>query len=73
MVPRAPQQVLSPAAQAAISSSNGELRFNWTKEEIQAIYDSPIMDLLFQAVSVSPLLRYGFRYQFPFSISAIRI
>lgn len=29
-----------------------EIRNNWTKEEIQAIYDMPIMDLMFKAATV---------------------
>ena len=29
-----------------------EIRHNWTKEEILAIYNTPMMELLYQAASV---------------------
>ncbi|KAJ3079423.1 biotin synthase [Rhizoclosmatium hyalinum] len=49
----APAQIAVPrsrktpsAAEVAALNSNG-LRFDWSKKEIQDIYDSPLMDLLF--------------------------
>ncbi|KAF9396183.1 hypothetical protein BGX21_009626, partial [Mortierella sp. AD011] len=32
---------------AAALNAHGELRFDWKKEEIEAIYHSPIMELLY--------------------------
>ena len=29
-----------------------QIRHNWTKEEIQAIYDRPLMDLIYDAATV---------------------
>src|SRR5947209_4811378 len=40
---------LSPAALHA----DGPLRNNWSRDEIQAIYDSPLMELLYFGVSAS--------------------
>lgn len=40
---------VSPAA----SNAHGELRYDWQKEEIDAIYHSPIMELLYHGVSFS--------------------
>jgi len=40
----------SPAAKAALSSSSSLLRNDWTRPEIQAIFDSPLVDLLFFGV-----------------------
>jgi biotin synthase len=37
---------------AAASNAHGELRFDWKKEEIDAIYHSPIMELLYHGVSL---------------------
>ncbi|ORX95773.1 biotin synthase [Basidiobolus meristosporus CBS 931.73] len=37
---------------AAAIHSNGPARNDWTREEIQAIYDSPFLDLLFHAAKV---------------------
>lgn len=34
------------------SSSNAVIRSDWTKEQIQEIYDMPLMDLVFRASSV---------------------
>lgn len=36
---------------AAANNAHGELRFDWKKEEIDAIYHSPIMELLYHGVS----------------------
>lgn len=41
---------------AAASNAHGELRFDWKKEEIDAIYHSPIMELLYHGVSLSFLV-----------------
>ena len=35
---------------AAIAAEAGAIRTNWTKEEIKAIYDSPLMDLVHYGV-----------------------
>ncbi|KAJ3218775.1 biotin synthase [Dinochytrium kinnereticum] len=43
---------LSAAARAAKGSSEGLVRMDWTKEEMQEIYDSPVMDLLFYGAQV---------------------
>ncbi|KAJ3041781.1 biotin synthase [Rhizophlyctis rosea] len=40
---------------AAEKHATGHLRYDWSKEEIQSIYDSPLMDLLFQAAKVHRL------------------
>ncbi|KAJ3271089.1 biotin synthase, partial [Borealophlyctis nickersoniae] len=37
---------------AAERHATGVVRTDWTKEEIQEIYDSPLMDLLYQAATV---------------------
>ncbi len=37
------------AAEDAVTSATGDLRTNWTREEIEALYDLPLMDLLFRA------------------------
>jgi biotin synthase len=36
----------------AASNAHGELRYDWKKEEIEAIYHSPIMELLYHGVSL---------------------
>ena len=42
--------------------SNAETRHNWTKEEIMAIYNKPLMELLYEAapytVNITTLTRY---------------
>lgn len=40
-----------PALSAAAIHASGPLRNDWTREEIQAIYDSPFMDLMYYGVS----------------------
>ncbi|KAJ3318199.1 biotin synthase [Blyttiomyces sp. JEL0837] len=42
----------SPASEASVEAAQGVLRHNWTKQEIEAIYNSPLMDLLFNAAWV---------------------
>ncbi|KAG0294008.1 biotin synthase [Linnemannia gamsii] len=37
---------------AAANNAHGELRFDWKKEEIDAIYHSPIMELLYHGANV---------------------
>ncbi|KAF9148492.1 hypothetical protein BG015_009774 [Linnemannia schmuckeri] len=37
---------------AAANNAHGELRFDWKKEEIEAIYHSPIMELLYHGANV---------------------
>lgn len=39
-------------ASAAAHNAHGELRYDWQKEEIDAIYHSPIMELLYHGVSL---------------------
>lgn len=41
---------------AAANNAHGELRFDWKKEEIDAIYHSPIMELLYHGVSLLNVL-----------------
>ncbi|KAJ3111219.1 biotin synthase [Phlyctochytrium bullatum] len=50
--PTPKQAVASAAAVAAEASSAGVIRKDWSREEIQAIYDSPLMDLLFYGAQV---------------------
>lgn len=42
----------APALSAAALHASGPLRNDWTRQEIQAIYDSPFMDLMFYGVSI---------------------
>ena len=50
--PRAQKQMTyGRELSAAAASAHGELRFDWKKEEIDAIYHSPIMELLYHGVS----------------------
>ncbi|MCZ4282139.1 biotin synthase BioB [Kiloniella laminariae] len=49
-VPVATQAITDTvAAENTETSASGDLRTNWTREEIEALYDLPLMDLLFQA------------------------
>ncbi|KAL1936332.1 hypothetical protein VTP01DRAFT_466 [Rhizomucor pusillus] len=41
-----------PALSAAAIHASGPLRNDWTREEIQAIYDSPFMDLMYYGAKV---------------------
>ncbi|KAI8854162.1 hypothetical protein BC829DRAFT_424530 [Chytridium lagenaria] len=53
--PHAPspkQAPISAAALAAQTSASGVIRTDWSRSEVQAIYDSPIMDLLFYSAQV---------------------
>ena len=52
MVLRRPSSSSSNISQRFESSSNSIPRTNWTKDEIQAIYDMPLMDLVFRAAAV---------------------
>lgn len=36
----------------ATAAHNDSVRSNWTKEEIQKIYDMPLLDLVFRAAAV---------------------
>lgn len=45
---------------AAANNAHGELRFDWKKEEIDAIYHSPIMELLYHGVSCCSSLSWCF-------------
>ncbi|TPX75402.1 biotin synthase [Chytriomyces confervae] len=51
-----PRSLLGSAAEdaalAAVAANSG-LRFDWSKNEIKRIYDSPLMDLLFYSVAYS--------------------
>jgi hypothetical protein len=42
----------SAASSAAEHALQNPPRFDWTKAEVQAIFDSPLMDLLFHGVSL---------------------
>ncbi|KAI9314456.1 biotin synthase [Dichotomocladium elegans] len=42
----------APALSAAALHASGPLRNDWTREEIQAIFDSPFMDLMFYGAKV---------------------
>ena len=47
------KRFLATHASGSQSSSTAPLmRHNWAKEEIQKIYDSPLMDLVFRAAAV---------------------
>ncbi|KAK9709950.1 biotin synthase [Basidiobolus ranarum] len=46
------QQQQQNGLSAAAIHSSGPLRNDWTREEIQSIYDSPFLDLLFNAAKV---------------------
>jgi hypothetical protein len=54
--PRFPLLVRSLATHAATTAptpvSASPTRYDWTKEEVQRIYDSPLLDLVFRAASV---------------------
>ncbi|KAF9162351.1 biotin synthase [Actinomortierella ambigua] len=50
-LPQSFNQPLSVASQHA----HGRLRYDWTKEEIEAIYHSPIMELLYHGANVHRL------------------
>ncbi|KAF9427860.1 hypothetical protein BGZ76_002154, partial [Entomortierella beljakovae] len=46
--PRAQKQIaFGRELSAAALNAHGELRYDWKKEEIDAIYHSPIMELLY--------------------------
>jgi hypothetical protein len=50
--PRAQKQMtFGRDLSAAASNAHGELRYDWKKEEIESIYHSPIMELLYHGVS----------------------
>ena len=40
------------SAQSQIANRNSQIRTDWSREEIAAIYHSPLMELIFQAASV---------------------
>lgn len=44
------KNVAPKAVSAAALHASGSLRNDWKREEIQAIFDSPLMDLLFYGV-----------------------
>ncbi|KAG9324108.1 hypothetical protein KVV02_008515 [Mortierella alpina] len=51
--PRAQKQMaFGRELSAAALSAHGELRYDWKKEEIDAIYHSPIMELLYHGANV---------------------
>lgn len=52
--------LLSPASAEAEKAVRNGPRNDWTKPEIQAVYDSPIMDLLFHGAQVH---RYAHKYR----------
>ncbi|KAF9914454.1 hypothetical protein BX616_008276 [Lobosporangium transversale] len=58
--PRAQKQmVYGRELSAAAMNAHGELRYDWKKEEIEAIYHSPIMELLYHGVSYRNKLYFG--------------
>lgn len=44
------EKTTTEALSAAAIHANGPMRNDWTREEIQSIYDSPLMDLLYHGV-----------------------
>ena len=44
------QNTAAPAISAAALHAGGPLRNDWSREEIQAIFDSPFMDLMYHGV-----------------------
>lgn len=48
------QQTAPEALSAAAFHANGPMRNDWSRDEIQSIYDSPLMDLLFHGVGTFP-------------------
>ncbi|KAI8058970.1 biotin synthase [Gilbertella persicaria] len=46
------QKTTPEALSAAAIHANGPMRNDWTREEIQAIYDSPLMELLYHGAKV---------------------
>jgi len=49
-LPQLPALAPGAASAAVVAASRNVLRNDWTRPEIQAIYDSPLMDLLFYGV-----------------------
>jgi biotin synthase len=47
------KNVAPKAVSAAALHASGPLRNDWKRDEIQAIFDSPLMDLMFYGVSIS--------------------
>lgn len=47
------QKTATESLSAAALHAGSPMRNDWTREEIQAIYDSPLMDLLYYGVSIS--------------------
>lgn len=45
------QKTAPEALSAAALHASGPMRNDWTRDEIQSIYDSPLMDLLYHGVS----------------------
>lgn len=46
------QKTAPEAMSAAALHASGPMRNDWSRDEIQSIYDSPLMDLLYHGVSV---------------------
>jgi biotin synthase len=46
------QKTTTEALSAAAVHAGSPMRNDWTREEIQSIYDSPLMELLYHGVSV---------------------
>lgn len=44
------EKTTAEALSAAALHASGPMRNDWTREEIQSIYDSPLMDLLYHGV-----------------------
>ena len=45
------QKTTPEALSAAALHASGPMRNDWTRDEIQSVYDSPLMDLLYHGVS----------------------
>lgn len=44
------EKTTAEALSAAALHANGPMRNDWSRDEIQSIYDSPLMDLLYHGV-----------------------
>ena len=54
------QKTAPEALSAAALHASGPMRNDWTRDEIQSVYDSPLMDLLYHGVSFFFLIFFFF-------------
>lgn len=47
-----PSSSLSPKSSSSAAPADGTIRHNWTRQEVSAIYNSPLLDLVFRAATV---------------------